>query len=269
MPEYPAKFSCQTIAQTGIAALTQSEESALQYFESQTESNEEFWHRLGIAPPDWTGKRVLDVGCGLGALSIEMAQAGATVVGVDLYEDLIAFADRNVAQRFPQLRDRVTFRAVDALSLPVAERFDVIVSKDTFEHAPDVASLLKALGKHLVRPGGILYAGFSPLYYSPYGDHGRTGLKVPWAHAVLPKRVVYAAAARHNGHPVSSLLDIGLNGNTPDQFRAAFDDSGLRLMHLAYNCGDKRLLPVLEKARTRFRRLDRFTTVSIYAIFGV
>ncbi|EUA11418.1 methyltransferase domain protein [Mycobacterium kansasii 732] len=249
--------------------MTQSEESALQYFESQSQSNEEYWRRLGTAPPDWTGKRVLDVGCGVGALSIEMAQAGAMVLGVDLDENLIAFADRNLVQRFPQVRERVTFRAVDALSLPVAEPFDVIVSKDTFEHAPDVASLLKALDKHLVRPDGILYVGFSPLYYSPYGDHGRTGLKVPWAHAVLPKRVVYAAAARHNGHPVSSLLDIGLNGTTPDQFRAAFDECGLRLIHLAYNCGDKRLLPVLDKARKRFPRLDRFTTVSIYAVFAV
>ncbi|ARG65151.1 SAM-dependent methyltransferase [Mycobacterium kansasii] len=265
----PAKFSCHTFAQTGSAALTQSEESAEQFFELQTESNKEYWRRLGVAAPDWTGKRVLDVGCGLGALSIEMAQAGASVLGVDLDENLIAFANRKVAQEFPQLLDRVTFRAADAMSLPVAEPFDVIVSKDTFEHAPDVASLLKALDKQLARPQGILYAGFSPLYYSPYGDHGRTGLKVPWAHAVLPKRVVYAAAARHNGHPVGSLLDIGLNGNTPDQFRAAFDDSGLRIIRLAYNCGDKRLLPVLEKARKRFRRLDRFTTVSIYAVFAV
>jgi SAM-dependent methyltransferase len=163
----------------------------------------------------------------------------------------------------------VSFRAVDAASLPVDQKFDVIVSKDTFEHVGDVATLLRALGERLVRPGGRIYAGFSPLYYSPFGDHGRTGLKVPWAHAALPRRLVYAAAARHNGHRVDSLLDIGLNGNTPDQFRAAFADSGLRLVDIAYNRGDKRLLPVLEKARTRFPRLDRFTTVSIYAVFGV
>jgi hypothetical protein len=128
---------------------------------------------------------------------------------------------------------------------------------------------LKALGERLVRPDGRIYAGFSPLYFSPFGDHGRTGLKVPWAHAALPRRVVLAAAARHNGHPVSSLLDIGLNGNTPDQFRAAFDDSGLRLVDIAYNRGDKRLLPALEKLRKRVGRLDRFTTVSIYAVFAV
>jgi hypothetical protein len=62
---------------------------------------------------------------------------------------------------------------------------------------------------------------------------------------------------------------VGSNGNTPDQFRAAFDNSGLRHLDIAYNRGDKRLVPMLEKARRHFRRLDRFTTLRIYAVFGV
>ena len=247
--------------------MTETEEYARTYFQEQDASNKEFWRRFG-APVDWAGKRVLEVGCGHGAMSVEFAQQGAEVVGVDLDEGRIAFANRNLAERFPHLLDRVTFQAVEATSLPVDQPFDVIVSKDTFEHVADIAALLKALGWRLSRPHGVIYAGFSPLYYSPFGDHGRTGLKVPWAHAVLPRRIVLAAAARHNGHPVGSLLDIGLNGNTPEQFRAAFNDSGLRLIDIAYNRGDKRLLPLLEKIRKRVRRLDRFTTVSIYAVFG-
>lgn len=248
--------------------MTETQEYALQYFQGQQTSNGEYWRRFG-ATVDWVGKRVLEVGCGHGAMSVAIARAGADVLGIDLDEGRIAFAERNVAQRFPHLADRLTFRAIDAASLPAEQKFDVIVSKDTFEHVADVAALLRALGERLARPDGLIYAGFSPLYYSPFGDHGRAGLKVPWAHAVLPNRLVCAAAARHNGHPVGSLLDIGLNGNTPDQFRAAFRGSGLRVVDIAYNRGDKRLLPVLEKARKRFPRLDRFSTVSIYAVFGV
>jgi hypothetical protein len=71
----------------------------------------------------------------------------------------------------------------------------------------DTNSGTRSLGKFLASISG----------HSPFGDHGRTGLKV----RVLPIRAVYAAAARHNGHLVGPLLDIGLNGNTPDQFRAA------------------------------------------------
>jgi SAM-dependent methyltransferase len=244
--------------------LAETEEYARRYFDEQCDSNLEYWRRFG-ASPDWDGKRVLEVGCGHGALSIEIAQAGATVLGVDLDQSRIDFANRNLAQRFPHLVNRVTFQAVDAMSLSPDQLFDVVVSKDTFEHIEDLASLLKGLGRRLA-PGGQIYAGFSPLYYSPFGDHGRTGLRVPWAHAILPMRAVCAAAARHNGHPVHSLMDIGLNGNTPAQFQAAFDNSGLRLRDIAYNRGNKRLLAVLEKARGYFRRFDRFTTVSIYAV---
>jgi SAM-dependent methyltransferase len=248
--------------------VTESEQYAREYFDSQEESDKEFWRRFGVTP-DWTGKRVLDVGCGHGALSMEIAGAGASVLGVDLDAGRVGFANRTMAERFSHLRDRVTFRTVDVTSLPLDEKFDVIVSKDTFEHVADVGSLLTALGERLARPGGLIYAGFSPLYYSPYGDHGRTGLKIPWAHAVLPRRAVYVAAARHNDHPVTTLLDIGLNGYTPDDFRRAFRDSGLQLIDIGYNRGDKRLLPVLEQARRRFRPLDRFTTVSIYAVLGI
>jgi cyclopropane fatty-acyl-phospholipid synthase-like methyltransferase len=228
-------------------ALAETEEYARQYFIKQRASNREYWRRFG-ASPDWDGKRVLEVGCGHGAMSIELAEAGAMVHGVDLDEFRV-------------------FQAVDATSLPSDRLFDAIVSKDTFEHVEDLASLLKGLGQRLA-PGGLIYAGFSPLYYSPRGDHGRTGLKVPWAHAMLPKSAVCAAAARHNGHPVRTLVDIGLNGNTPDQYRAAFEDSGLRLRDIGYNRGDKPLLAVLEKARGRFPRFDRFTTVSIYAVLA-
>ena len=70
------------------------------------------------------------------------------------------------------------------------------------------------------------------LFYSPFGDHGRTGLLVRGAHAVLPKRIVCAAAAKHTGLRVKELLDFGLNGNTPQEFRSAFDESGLVVLAL-------------------------------------
>jgi SAM-dependent methyltransferase len=244
--------------------VTETDEYARAYFDEQRASNEEFWRRFGGAP-QWRGRRVLEVGSGHGALSLEIARAGAAqVLGVDLDEFRIQFATHILAERYPELQTNVSFRAVDATSLPLDKPFDVIVSKDTFEHVADLTSLLKGLGR-LLASGGIIYAGFSPLYYSPFGDHGRTGLRVPWAHAILPRRAVLTAATRRQGQEVRSLLDIGLNGYTPDQFRAAFDSSGLRVVDLAYNRGDKRLLKVLENARRRFPRLDRFTTVSMYA----
>jgi ubiquinone/menaquinone biosynthesis C-methylase UbiE len=235
----------------------------LTYFSLQFESNEEFWRRFG-GRPEFAGKTVLDLGCGQGAMTVDVAQAGATVVGVDLDEERVEFARRNVALRHPDLAERVSFECARLESLGFEERFDVALSKDTFEHVDDMDSMLQALHRVLT-PGGELWAGFSPLYFSPWGDHGRTGLKVPWAHAVLPRRSVLRAATRLRGEEISTLADLGLNGMTPQAFRDCFRRSPFEVVSLAYNRGDKPLLRALDKLR-RLRGLERFSTVSMYVV---
>lgn len=237
-------------------------QDALDYFTDQLSSNREYWRRFGIEP-DVRGARILDFGCGHGALSVTLAQAGAAqVLGIDLDEQRIEFANLNIQERYPELSGRVKFAAVNAFDLK--DTFDVIVSKDTFEHVSDPEALLAQLHRLLV-PGGKLYMGFSPLYYSPFGDHGRTGLRLPWAHAVLPMPIVLRSAARVYHKPVTSLEDIGLNGWKPIQFEQAIERSPFKVRSLRFNAGDKKLLPVLTKAR-RFRMLEPFVTVSMYAV---
>lgn len=243
--------------------MNESRDYARDYFDDQRSSNAEYWRRFG-GVPDVAGKRVLDIGCGHGALSVELAAHGATVVGVDLDEGRIKFATENVDERFPELRHSVDFRCVEVADLPSFEKFDVAVSKDTFEHVEDLPTLLADLAG-VMRPGGLVFAGFSPLYFSPFGDHGRTGLRVPWAHAVLPRRLVLNVASRHQQDRIRSLHDLGLNGLTPRQFREAFAQSPFVVDRMDYNRGDKRLLGVLTRAR-RMRSLEPLATVSIYAV---
>lgn len=209
------------------------------------------------------GSGVLEVGCGHGAMSIDLAQRGATVLGEDFDEGRIDFARRDLTDRFQELSSRVSLAAVDATTLPQVEQYDLIVSKDTFEHVEDVGTLLARLGA-LMKADSIAYIGFSPLHYSPFGDHGRSGLKAPWAHAIMPRRLVRTAAARHHGRPVNSLTHIGLNSHTPQEFRAAFRASSLTLLDIRYNQGDKPLLKTLRKIVACIVALEQFTTVSIY-----
>ena len=243
--------------------MPESDDYARAYFDAQFDSNREYWRRFG-GKPELAGKRVLEVGCGHGAMAIDLASHGAEVLAVDLDESRIDFAQRNLSSRFPELVGRVAFAAVDATRLPENKPFDLIVSKDTFEHVDDVSRLLAGLGR-LLRSDGIMYIGFSPLYYSPFGDHGRTGLRLPWAHAVLPHRLVITAASRRNSGKVTSLMDIGLNANTPAQFQEAFDASGLKIIEIKYNQGDKPMLRLFEKVRVRHRIVEKYATVSIYA----
>jgi 2-polyprenyl-3-methyl-5-hydroxy-6-metoxy-1,4-benzoquinol methylase len=49
--------------------------------------------------PDCAGKRVLDLRCGHGALSVDLAQAGGQVTGIDLDAERIAFATANVREQ--------------------------------------------------------------------------------------------------------------------------------------------------------------------------
>jgi SAM-dependent methyltransferase len=81
------------------------------------------------------GDRVLDVGCGPGALSAAAAARGADVVGVDLAEGMLAEARR----RHPS----VEFTCADAEALPFADgAFDVALGAFLVNHLPDAETAI-------------------------------------------------------------------------------------------------------------------------------
>ena len=246
---------------------TEAEHQA--YFCDQLQSNIEFWRRFG-RHPNFQGKVVLDLGCGHGAMSIDAARSGATVLGVDLDAARIDFAKRNVVENYPELSNRVEFRVVDLVASHeqgLSGHFDIVLSKDTFEHVDDVQAMLSAIFR-LLKPDGELWAGFSPLYWSPKGDHGRTGLRLPWAHAVLPRQLVLMAASRFNKRPVERLYDVGLNGMTSPEFFDYADKAGFRVESVLFNRGDKRFMGVFGKLR-QIALLERHFTVGIYTVMRV
>jgi SAM-dependent methyltransferase len=230
------------------------------------ESNFAYWQRFG-GRPDVVSRRVLEIGSGHGALAVDLAEAGADlVVGVDLQPELVTFANQHVREQFPNIAARVRFLVWDVTAsdgVLDGAPFDVVVTKDTFEHVADLPTLLAAVSR-LVRPGALLYAGFSPLYHSPYGDHGRAGLRMPWGHIVLPWDRVRRAYERRTGHPVHSLSDVGLNGLTPAEYRAAVAASPFVVEQIEYNRGEKKLLAVFSRAR-RLSILEKYFTVSVYS----
>lgn len=243
-----------------------SEAEHRDYFQNQLLSTTEFWRRFGDRP-DFRGKNVLDLGCGHGAMSIDAARGGATVLGVDLDADRVEFASRNVKERYPELRDQIEFRTVDLVADPESDlegSFDLVLSKDTFEHVDDVGAMLSAI-RDLLKHHGELWAGFSPLYWSPRGDHGRTGLRVPWAHAFLPQKLVLEAASRYSKKAVERLYDIGLNGMTSPEFFQFADDAGFEVTSVLYNRGDKRFMETFSKLRT-VPWLERYFTIGIYTV---
>ncbi|CAK0755446.1 Methyltransf_11 domain-containing protein [Azospirillaceae bacterium] len=84
------------------------------------------------------GMRVLDAGCGEGALSRLMAEKGADVVGVDLSVANIRSAEERRLKDRPELQKRLHYLIGDLEQLPFSDNaFDCVVSSHVLEHLPD------------------------------------------------------------------------------------------------------------------------------------
>jgi len=96
---------------------------------------------LASLPDDLSGWRILDAGCGAGAMTVELARRGADVLGVDLAPAIIRFAAETLPADIG--RGRVAFRAGDMLSESQGA-FDAVVAMDSlihYRHADAVAAL--------------------------------------------------------------------------------------------------------------------------------
>jgi magnesium-protoporphyrin O-methyltransferase len=89
---------------------------------------------LGWLPADLRGARLLDAGCGTGALAVEAARRGATVVAVDLSPTLVGLARERAACLLGRDGEAgVEFRVGDMLD-PALGRFDHVVAMDSLIH---------------------------------------------------------------------------------------------------------------------------------------
>ena len=102
----------------------------------------------------WRGKRVLEIGCGIGTDTISFARAGADVTAVDLSPRSLDIA-RSRAAVFG-LSDRVRFHCADAENLssqvPV-EPFDLVYSFGVIHHSPHPDRIVAQLRRYL--PPGV------------------------------------------------------------------------------------------------------------------
>lgn len=107
---------------------------------------------------DVAGKRVLDIGCGIGGPSLVIAgDLGAeTVTAVDVDADLLARAAANAEAA--GLSRKIAFRLIAPGALPFADQsFDMVFSKEAFLHVKDKPALFAEI-RRVLKPGGVLAA---------------------------------------------------------------------------------------------------------------
>lgn len=101
--------------------------------------------------PKNNDQTILDLGCGTGTLTVQLADLGSKVVGVDSSQNMIDKAQKQFGN--------IEFFVCDALALPFDEEFDIVFSNAVFHWISDHNTLLKNIYKAL-KPQGLLVCEF-------------------------------------------------------------------------------------------------------------
>jgi trans-aconitate methyltransferase len=148
-------------------------------------------------------ERILDLGCGDGALTEKLAAAGASVLGVDASPDMILATRKRGLDAQVADGQRLTFNA----------EFDAVFSNAALHWMPDGAAVIAGVFRAL-KPGGR--------FVGEFGGHGNVAAIVTALHAALiargldagklrrwyPTAERYAGMLRHAGFQVHSAMLI-------------------------------------------------------------
>ena len=168
---------------------------------------------LSWLPADLRGMRLLDAGCGTGALAVEAAQRGAAVLAIDLSPTLVNLA----RERQPAIENggSIDFRFGDMLD-PALGRFDYVVGMDSVIHyeTGDAVHVLAGLAQRTRRAVLFTYVPSSPALevfravgkLFPRGDRSPAVVPVPerWLHRRLDEDAQMQGWSRGRTQRISS-----------------------------------------------------------------
>lgn len=185
------------------------------------------------------GKSVLIAGCGTGRdVPTWLRYEPARVLGVDYFDYHRAWA---ALVREYGHRAQLSFMQGDLRDMGwlADEVFDVVGSDAVFEHLRDLPSVLREFHR-ILKPGGVVYATFGPLWYSWGGDHlsGYDGVASGYSHLVL-ERGAYeryldgAGEFSHSEDDGRTWIKHGLFSYLrPREYLTALSDAGFEKVHL-------------------------------------
>ena len=108
------------------------------------------------------GKKLLDVGCGLGEAGVYFAIQGADVTAMDLSQGMLDAAKRLAAAHGVTLNTHKS--AAERTLIPDDAKFDVIYAGNVLHHV-DIDVTLRSLKPHLAHDG--VFVSWDPLAYNP------------------------------------------------------------------------------------------------------
>jgi 2-polyprenyl-3-methyl-5-hydroxy-6-metoxy-1,4-benzoquinol methylase len=221
---------------------------------------------------DVRGRSVLDIGCGVGAVCLEVARRGAQrVLGVDIAADAIRYAQATLAAEDRAWPVEYVAYAGDPAEL-ADERFDIVISKDALTYygtrpsTPDAQTMVRRIADRL-QENGLLAARAGPLWKAPYG--GRIDTWLPWAHLIFPESIVFERYRRDRGAGATATSfeeGVGVNRMTLARLRAIMDGSGLDCLHFATNVSGHPAVKVM-RALARVPGLEEHFTQNVLGVW--
>ncbi len=118
-----------------------------------------------------SGKTVLDLGCGYGALAVKLADMGAKkVVGLDVSKNMLSKAIKE------NPRDNIEYALKPMQNVgELKDKFDVVVSCLAIHYVPDIDALFKDVGSVMVSGGELIFSVEHPIATAPIGKRKWVG----------------------------------------------------------------------------------------------
>ena len=221
-----------------------------------------FWGRCGFSHvPDLSGKRVLDLGSGLGGNSVAAARSGASVVAMEPDNRILEISAQLINHRYPDAFDNIEFVNADTAGYESEYEFDYVICDEVFEHICDLAAALEQMAR-LISDDGKIISSWGPLWESPFGGHqltmylilkqSRFGLpgigpksragdhkriKIPYGHVIWTQRALRGLSIDGPTSAPETIQQVGLNGLKRNEFLRIIEASSLHPDYLVENAG--------------------------------
>src|SRR5215212_4968280 len=159
---------------------------------------------------EFEGKRLLEVGCGMGTDLLQFARGGALCTGVDLTPRSVEISSLHLGL----YGMRADFALADGERLPFADdSFDVVYSNGVLHHTPDTAGAVREL-RRVLKPGGLarvmLYHRHSLYYWTEIILH-RGILRGHFLRGHSPGEIMsrYVEYSEHGARPLVKVYSRG------------------------------------------------------------
>ncbi|WP_052341484.1 class I SAM-dependent methyltransferase [Salinarimonas rosea] len=191
-------------------------------FVARGEERAAFLDALPAPSGGWGARRSLEIGCMDGMVSAGLARRGWDAIAIDPASD--AF-DQRARDAGASLR----CMHAEALDLP-DDSIDLAFSYDAFEHVADPAVAFREVLR-VVRPGGLVYLNFGPLYNSRLGLHAYRQIPIPFCQFLFDRETLDAYCRENELRPIKYEQ---LNGWSLARFRALWREERAHMRPLRY-----------------------------------